>query len=148
VKLACNFSLAAMIETLGEAGALAKAHGVEPAALYEVMTGTLFAAPAYRTYASLVAGQRFTPAGFKLPLGLKDVRLTRQAGEAKHAPLPIASLLRDQFLAAISAGDGEKDWSALAGMAFRNAGLDIGGSASAGSLAKASRPGAGGSLHR
>jgi 3-hydroxyisobutyrate dehydrogenase-like beta-hydroxyacid dehydrogenase len=123
VKLACNFALASMIETLGEAGALAKAHGVPPSVLYEVMTGSLFAAPAYKTYAALIAEQRFTPAGFKLPLGLKDVRLALQAGEAKHTPLPIASLLRDHFLAAIAAGDAEKDWSALASVAFRNAGL-------------------------
>jgi 3-hydroxyisobutyrate dehydrogenase-like beta-hydroxyacid dehydrogenase len=123
VKLACNFALASMIETLGEAGVLAKAHGVPPTALYEVMTGALFAAPAYKTYAALIGEERFSPAGFKLPLGLKDVRLALQAGEAKHAPLPIASLLRDQFLAAISAGDAEKDWSALATVAFRNAGL-------------------------
>jgi 3-hydroxyisobutyrate dehydrogenase-like beta-hydroxyacid dehydrogenase len=123
VKIACNFSLASMIETLGEAGALAKAHGVEPAALYEVMTNTLFAAPAYKTYAALIADQRFEPAGFKLPLGLKDVRLALQAGDAKHVPLPVGSLLRDQLLAAISAGDAEKDWSALSQVAFRNAGL-------------------------
>jgi len=123
VKIACNFSLASMIETLGEAGALAKAHGVEPAALYEVMTNTLFAAPAYKTYAALIAEERFEPAGFKLPLGLKDVRLALQAGEAKHVPLPVASLLRDHLLAAIAAGDSEKDWSALSQVAFRNAGL-------------------------
>ena len=30
IKLGCNFALAAMIETLGEAGALAAAHGVRP----------------------------------------------------------------------------------------------------------------------
>jgi hypothetical protein len=123
VKLACNFALASTIETLGEAGALAKAHGVEPATLFEVMTGSLFASPAYRVYAALIGERRFEPAGFRMPLGLKDVRLALEAGEAKHAPLPIASLLRDHFLAAISAGDADKDWSALALTAFRNAGL-------------------------
>ena len=123
VKIACNFSLASMIETLGEAGALAKANGVEPAQLFEIMTATLFAAPAYRVYAPLIAERRFEPAGFKLPLGLKDVRLALAAGEAMNAALPIASLLRDNFLAAIAHGDGEKDWSALAGEAFRRAGL-------------------------
>jgi 3-hydroxyisobutyrate dehydrogenase-like beta-hydroxyacid dehydrogenase len=122
-KLACNFALASMIETLGEAGALAQAWGLEPAALYEVMTGTLFAAPAYKTYAPIIVERRFTPPGFKLPLGLKDVRLALQAGEAKHAPLPIASLLRDHFIEAIASGDGDKDWSALSQVAFRKAGL-------------------------
>jgi 3-hydroxyisobutyrate dehydrogenase-like beta-hydroxyacid dehydrogenase len=123
VKLACNFALASAIETLGEAGALAKAYGVEPAALFEVMTGSVFAAPAYRVYGGLIGERRFEPAGFRMPLGMKDVRLALEAGEARHAPLPIASLLRDHFLAAIANGDADKDWSALAMTAFRNAGL-------------------------
>jgi 3-hydroxyisobutyrate dehydrogenase-like beta-hydroxyacid dehydrogenase len=122
VKLACNFALASMIETLGEAGALANAYGVEPAALYEVMTGTLFNAPAYKTYSALIAERRFEPAGFALPLGLKDVRLALAAGDAAQAPLPIASALRDAFLEALAMGDGHKDWSALASGAFRRGG--------------------------
>jgi 3-hydroxyisobutyrate dehydrogenase-like beta-hydroxyacid dehydrogenase len=122
VKIACNFALASMIETLGEAGALTDAHGVAPAALYEVMTGSLFAAPAYKTYSGLIADKAFEPAGFKLPLGLKDVRLALAAGESQATPLPIASLLRDAFIEAIAAGDGGKDWSALARGSFRRAG--------------------------
>ncbi len=119
VKLACNFALASMIETLGEAGALVAAYGVEPGDLFEIMTGTLFAAPAYKTYSEIIAGARFTPAGFKLLLGLKDVRLALQAGEARDTPLPIASLLRDHFIEAIATGNADKDWSALAAGAFR-----------------------------
>jgi 3-hydroxyisobutyrate dehydrogenase-like beta-hydroxyacid dehydrogenase len=125
VKLACNFALASMIETLGEAGALVAAYGVEPGDLYEVMTGTLFAAPAYKTYSEIIAGARFTPAGFKLPLGLKDVRLALQAAEARDTPLPIASLVRDHFIEAIATGDADKDWSALAAGAFRRGGREI-----------------------
>jgi 3-hydroxyisobutyrate dehydrogenase-like beta-hydroxyacid dehydrogenase len=125
VKLACNFALASMIETLGEAAALTTGYGVEPAELFKVMTGTLFAAPAYRTYADIIANRRFTPAGFKLPLGLKDVRLALQAAETRNTPLPIASLLRDHFIQAIAQGDADKDWSALSAGAFRNAGRTL-----------------------
>jgi 3-hydroxyisobutyrate dehydrogenase-like beta-hydroxyacid dehydrogenase len=125
VKISCNFALASMIETLGEAAALAHAHGVAPAALYEVMTGTVFNSPAYRNYAGLIADQRFIPAGFKMPLGLKDVKLALAAAESGGAPLPLGSLLRDHFLEAIAQGDGEKDWSALAASAFRRGGRAI-----------------------
>jgi 3-hydroxyisobutyrate dehydrogenase-like beta-hydroxyacid dehydrogenase len=124
IKLGCNFALAAMIETLGEAGALAAAHGVDPKDLFAVMTETLFAAPAYKTYAALIGERRFSPAGFAMPLGLKDVRLALQAGEEKHASLPIGSLLRDRFLEAIAHGDGELDWSALSLVSRRAAGLE------------------------
>jgi 3-hydroxyisobutyrate dehydrogenase-like beta-hydroxyacid dehydrogenase len=121
-KLACNFSLACMIETLGEAGALVSAYGVAPAELYSVMTGTLFAAPAYKTYSDIIANGRFTPAGFKAPLGLKDVRLALAAGEAEHTPLPLASLVRDHLIEVIANGGADQDWSALALGAFRRSG--------------------------
>ena len=126
VKLACNFALASMIETLGEAGALVAAYDVAPRDLYEIMTGTLFAAPAYKTYADIIANARFTPAGFALPLGLKDVRLALQAGEARDTPLPIGSLLRDHFIEAIARGHGDEDWAALAVGAFHRSGREIG----------------------
>jgi 3-hydroxyisobutyrate dehydrogenase-like beta-hydroxyacid dehydrogenase len=122
VKLACNFALASMIETLGEGAALASAYGVEPKDLFAVMTGTLFAAPAYKTYGDLIARRAYSPAAFKLPLGLKDVRLALAAGEAEHTPLPIASLLRDHFIEALAHGEADKDWSALAEGAFRRSG--------------------------
>ena len=118
---ACNFALAAMLETLGEAGALAATNGVAPETLFEVMTETVF--PAYKTYAPLITERRFRPASFALSLGFKDVRLALQVAEAKHAPMPIASVLHDQFLAAIAHGDSELDWSALSMVAFRAAGL-------------------------
>jgi 3-hydroxyisobutyrate dehydrogenase-like beta-hydroxyacid dehydrogenase len=125
-KLASNFALASMIETLGEAGALAQAYGVPPAQLYELMTNTAFAAPAYKIYAPIIASGKFSPPGFKLPLGQKDVRLALAAGEAANTPLPLASVLRDGFIAAVAAGDGDKDWAALAAGAFRRAGQKLG----------------------
>lgn len=123
VKLAMNFTLAAAIETMSEAFVLARRHGVEPQTMAEILTETLFAAPAYKVYAPIIAGRRFEPAGFELRLGLKDVRLTLEAGEAAGVPLPIASLLRDNFLDAIGHGDGDKDWSAIADVTARRAGL-------------------------
>jgi hypothetical protein len=123
-KLGCNFSLAAAIETMAEAFAWAQRQDLEPRILMEVLTGSLFAAPAYKTYGPMIVERRFEPANFKLPLGLKDVRLALEAGEAVGAPLPFASILRDNFVDAIGHGDAEKDWSAVAAVALRRAGLD------------------------
>ena len=122
-KLAVNFSLASAIETLAEAFALARCYDLDPAILRDVLTGTLFAAPAYKTYGDLLVEGKFEPALFKLPLGLKDVRLALEAGEAVHAPLPFASVMRDNFIDAIAHGDAEKDWSAVSKVAARRAGL-------------------------
>jgi 3-hydroxyisobutyrate dehydrogenase-like beta-hydroxyacid dehydrogenase len=122
-KLAVNFMLASAIETMAEAFTLGEKHGIDPHVLLDLVTGTLFAAPAYKTYGAFVADRQFEPANFKLTLGLKDVRQAQQAGEAVGAPMPIASLIRDNFIDAVAHGDGEKDWAALASVAIRRAGL-------------------------
>ncbi|KQZ68350.1 oxidoreductase [Rhodanobacter sp. Root561] len=123
-KIAGNFMLASAIESMAEATALTRAYGVGAADFLEVMTNTLFAAPAYQGYGKLIAEQRFKPAGFALPLGYKDVGLALAAGDAARVPLPFAGVLRDSLLEALAAGDEELDWSALALVAARRAHLD------------------------
>ncbi len=123
VKLAGNFMIAAMLETLGEAFALVRRAGVSPQQFLEVVNGALFKSPLYQNYGTLIAEERFEPPGFRLKLGLKDVRLALQAGEGSAVPLPIASLLRDQFLSAVAHGDAERDWAAVSQVAARNASL-------------------------
>ncbi|WP_412731020.1 NAD(P)-dependent oxidoreductase [Dyella aluminiiresistens] len=122
-KIAGNFMLAAAIESMAEASALTRAHGIEAADFLEVMTSTLFAAPAYQGYARLIAERRFKPAGFTLPLGYKDVSLALAAGEAARVPLPFAGVLRDSLLEALATGDPDRDWSALSQVAARRANL-------------------------
>lgn len=124
VKLAGNFMIASALETMGEAAALARAHGVESATFLNILTSTLFAGPVYQGYGPLIAEQRFEPAGFRLSLGLKDVRLALHAAEAVHVPMPLASLLRDHLLEAVACGEGDRDWSAVASISLRHAGLE------------------------
>lgn len=122
VKLAGNFMLASAIETMAESIALARRHEVDPKKLIEILTGTLFAAPAYKIYGSAILDGGFKP-GFRLALGLKDVRLALAASEQVAAPMPFASVLHDNFLDAIAHGDGEKDWAAISSVSLRRAGL-------------------------
>jgi len=123
VKLSMNFLIASMIESLGEAIALARKSGLDPRAYLDIVTGTLFTAPVYRNYGSMIAEERYRPAGFPLPLGLKDVSLALDAARALNAPLPVASLVRDHLISALAHGYGDADWTALAAVAARNAGL-------------------------
>ena len=119
-KLAVNFLLASAIEAMAEATTLAERYEIDPAKLMEVITETSFAAPA--TYSQLIIQGEFKP-GFKLTLGLKDIRLALAAGEAIGVPLPFASVVRDNLVDAIGHGDAGKDWSALALVARRRAEL-------------------------
>jgi 3-hydroxyisobutyrate dehydrogenase-like beta-hydroxyacid dehydrogenase len=124
VKIAGNFLLAAAIEAIGEAFALVRKHGIEPARFLEIVNGRLLRSPVYENYGKIIAEQRFDPPGFRLRHGLKDTRLALAAGEDVAAPLPIASLARDHYLAAMARGWGDLDWAALARVSALAAGLD------------------------
>ena len=123
VKLAGNFMVAAAIEALGEALALVAKAGVDPGSFVDVLTSTLFPAPAYRAYGALIAERKFEPAGVAAPLGHKDVRLLLAASESLHVPMPIASLLNDRLLRLIAQGGEKLDWSAIGQLAAQDAGL-------------------------
>ncbi|MCV7418185.1 NAD(P)-dependent oxidoreductase [Mycolicibacterium litorale] len=122
VKVSGNFLIASVIESLGEAMALVAKGGVDTGEYLELLTSTLFDAPVYRTYGGLVARRDFEPAGFAATGGLKDVRLTLEAGESLQVPLPIASLLRDRFLTLLATGGGHLDWSAIGALSAWEAG--------------------------
>ncbi len=123
VKLSGNFLIASVLESLSEALAFARKSGVDAGALMEFLTSTLFNAPVYKTYGELIVQGKHEPAGFLLPLGLKDVRLVLQAAEAANVPMPIASVVRDRFITAMARGNQEKDWSVIGRVAAEDAGL-------------------------
>ncbi len=123
VKLAMNFMLAAAIESLGEAAALAGGYGIEPGRLFELVSQTFFPGPVYEGYGRLIAAAHVEPAGFKARLGLKDVRLALAAAEAVTAPMPFASVMRDAMLEALAHGEGDKEFGVVLGRgAMRRAG--------------------------
>lgn len=123
VKIAGNFTIVGVMETLGEAFALLRKSGVDPHAFLELLNGALYKSPIYESYGRLIAAERYEPAGFKLSLGLKDVRLALAAADEANVPMPLASLARDRYLSALAHGEGELDWSALARGVARDAGL-------------------------
>jgi 3-hydroxyisobutyrate dehydrogenase-like beta-hydroxyacid dehydrogenase len=118
VKLTGNFLIAAAIESLGEAIALIGKAGIDRHAFVDLLTSTIFPAPAYKTYGGLIADNQFEPAGFAAPLGLKDIRLTLAAAEALRVPLPIGGLLQDRFLTLLAQRGGDNlDWAAIGALA-------------------------------
>jgi 3-hydroxyisobutyrate dehydrogenase-like beta-hydroxyacid dehydrogenase len=121
-KLCGNFMIASMLEAFAEAFATLRKAGVESHSFLEIMSA-LFASPVYSGYGRLIADGRFEPVGFALRLGLKDVRLVLQTAEECSAPMPLASLIHDQFVNAMAHGQAEQDWASVANVAARNAGL-------------------------
>jgi 3-hydroxyisobutyrate dehydrogenase-like beta-hydroxyacid dehydrogenase len=123
MKLAGNFLITAVIEGLAESFALVRKAGLDANLFHEILTNSLFNAPIYKTYGALINSQKFEPAGFKLPLGMKDNRLLLAAAEEAAVPMPMASLVRDRFLAALAQGMSESDWSAISRISAKEAGL-------------------------
>ena len=123
VKLSGNFLLATVIESLGEAFALVGKSGIDRRQYLDLLTSSLFDVPVYKNYGRAIAERAFTPAGFAAPLGQKDVRLVLAAAENLRVPMPIASLLRDRFLALLAHGGDALDWSAVGDLARQDAGV-------------------------
>jgi 3-hydroxyisobutyrate dehydrogenase-like beta-hydroxyacid dehydrogenase len=129
VKLGGNFLIAAAIESLAEASALAESNGVDREQFVSLMSSTIFDCLIYKGYGHRVATRDHFPhpdAHFALDLGTKDVALIHDSASDSRCPMPIASLLRDRFVAAQNSGRGKLDWSALALRASEDAGVDVG----------------------
>ena len=89
---------------MGEAIALIGKAGIDRRTYVELLTSTIFLAPAYKTYGGLIADKQFQPAAFTAPLGHKDIRLALAAAESLRVPMPLVSLLHDRFLRLLAQG--------------------------------------------
>lgn len=113
VKLAGNFMILSAIEAMSEAFALAEKQGIDRQALSALFGQTLFACPVYQNYGRILAERAYTPAGFKLELGMKDMRLVRDTAEQATVTMPLADLLHARLLASLAKGRADMDWTAI-----------------------------------
>lgn len=86
VKLCGNFLVASTVEALAEMMVLAEKNGLSKKALAE-MIGKF--SPMHASYANIIADGKFQPPGFRLALGLKDIKLILQTAEASVTPMPL-----------------------------------------------------------
>jgi 3-hydroxyisobutyrate dehydrogenase-like beta-hydroxyacid dehydrogenase len=87
------------------------------------VNGNLFRSPIYEDYGTRIGEGQYSPAGFRLVLGLKDLRLVLAAADAATVPMPLASLMRDHLMSGMARGKGDLDWTALAQVIAENAGI-------------------------
>jgi 3-hydroxyisobutyrate dehydrogenase-like beta-hydroxyacid dehydrogenase len=113
-KVAINFLILAGIEALAEAGGLADRAGVDRAELTRAAVESgLFGGAVYNGYGSMIAEHRYTPALFRVALGIKDATLAERLASSVGAELPIASLAREHLESAEAAGWGDEDWAVI-----------------------------------
>jgi 3-hydroxyisobutyrate dehydrogenase-like beta-hydroxyacid dehydrogenase len=124
-KISGNFLIAAAVEAMAEAFALVAKNGGSAEAFHGLLAQTIFACPIYQNYGRLILGRQFSPPGFKLALGAKDIGLVLANGRETQTPLPLASLLNDRYLAALAKGRADLDWMAIALDVAADAGMPV-----------------------
>ncbi len=93
VKLVGNFLICSAGYSLREALSMAENSGVDPKAVIDMLTRTLFSAPIYQNYGQRIAEHTVPFSQNAIPL--KDVGLFQKTAHQVESPTPIASLLYD-----------------------------------------------------
>ncbi|MBX3098667.1 MAG: NAD(P)-dependent oxidoreductase [Salinibacterium sp.] len=115
VKIAMNFTILHALQAMAESITLVESQGIESTDFAELLANTLFAGPVYAGYGSMIAEKRYSPAGFAMALGLKDLGLAEELAGETGFTLPTAPVLRDRFERALADAElVDLDWSAVA----------------------------------
>jgi 3-hydroxyisobutyrate dehydrogenase-like beta-hydroxyacid dehydrogenase len=108
VKLCNNLMTMGNIAVAAEAFALGEAAGVEPGALFEVLSHSGGRSHHFlKRFPNALAGD-WAP-GFTVALGEKDLRLAIELGRSVSLPTPTAESARSRYRRAIDAGMGSED---------------------------------------
>jgi len=130
VKLCNNLIYAAQMVATAEATALAVRSGVDMAKLLEVLLHSTGDCTAVRTRLPVPGVLPDSPAsnawkpGFMTDLMAKDLDLALAYGARSGVPLTTTATARQVLTAASTAGYGREDFSALAKIVLRNAGVE------------------------
>lgn len=95
VKLAGNFLIGSATRSLREALSMAEKHGVDPKAVVNMLTNTLFTAPIYQSYGKMLAEGTDSFGQSKIPM--KDIGLFIKTANQVESPTEIACLLLDML---------------------------------------------------
>jgi 3-hydroxyisobutyrate dehydrogenase-like beta-hydroxyacid dehydrogenase len=123
VKLAGNFLIGSMLESLCEAFTLLRKNGIDPEPFHDLISRKLFRSPVYENYGSIALSGKFEPPAFRLALGLKDMTLALQAAQESRTPMPVLSAVHGNLLSAVARGQGDLDFASLIRVVGQNAGL-------------------------
>lgn len=124
MKLVGNLLVAAQLQSLGEGLTLARAAGLDLAKVLEVVAVTDFRTPIYDGVGAAVLADDYSP-NFALRLMRKDVRLIGELAAQVDAPVPGAMVAGETLDAAMTAGLGDLNASALIKVLAGRAEVDL-----------------------
>lgn len=115
VKIAMNFMLLQALESIGEGVALVEAEGVAAGDFVDLFTHSFFGGMVHSTYGPIIADRRYSPPGFTVSLGLKDLRLAEMLASESRVDIATAPVLRARFEATLADPRlADLDWAAIA----------------------------------
>ena len=121
---ACNqLVIGGTLAAVGEAFALARKSGVDPAKVRAALLGGFAASRVLEVHGQRILDRNFKP-GFPVRLYRKDLRIVLDALSEVHAPAPVTALVQQLMSALLAEGRENDDYSALGTVLARLARLD------------------------
>jgi 2-hydroxy-3-oxopropionate reductase len=122
----CNqMVIGGALAAVSEAFALARKAGVDPALVRQALLGGFAASRVLEVHGERILNSNYKP-GFRADLYAKDLRIAANTLAEFATPAPVSSAVHQLVEAQVAAGEGEDDYSALARVVFRLAGLSTG----------------------
>ena len=112
VKSANQLMVAGHIQLLAEALIVLRAHGVDPATAFSVISKGLAGSTVIDRKLQAMLTEEFAP-GFRVALHDKDLGILRQAARRAGLVLPLTALASELIASLVARGDGSLDHSAL-----------------------------------
>jgi len=120
----CNqMVIGGALAAVSEAFALARKAGVDPARVREALLGGFASSRVLEVHGERILNGNYKP-GFRAQLYAKDMRIAGQTLADHETPAPVSSAVQQLVTSMVAAGQGEEDYSALATVLFRLAGLN------------------------
>lgn len=123
VKAAVNYNIIHAMQAMGESIVMTERLGVEPELFAELLSSTLFNGVVYSGYGQMIAKGEYSPPGFHIALGRKDLALAEEVAASGGVTPATMPALIDVFERALADPELQNyDWSAIAEVTRRNLG--------------------------
>jgi 2-hydroxy-3-oxopropionate reductase len=120
----CNqMVIGGTLAAVSEAFALARKAGVEPGLVRQALLGGFAASRVLEAHGERILQANYKP-GFRAALYAKDLRIASETLAELETPAPVAAAVHQLVMALVAEGRGEEDYSAVATVLFKLAGLD------------------------
>ncbi|RDI69289.1 NAD(P)-dependent oxidoreductase [Nocardia pseudobrasiliensis] len=114
VKIAVNYLILHALQALSESITLLQHAELNAGRFVEMINDSIFPGAVYSGYGDAITTGTYTPPGFTIALGLKDLNLALGAADELGVDLPTGPILHDVFATAVEQIGADLDWASVA----------------------------------